>query len=137
MSQPQKKTNYVNVNLKILKGIFVNHAVPIVVPKKWAESVGIISDGEGNLLLLNIKILSEVFANESFPIPVSRKWLEGLHITIEKEAEPIQVEQTEFSIKPVDSFSIPKIEDNGQEEDGEEDGEERGESGAVKFSFGS
>jgi hypothetical protein len=134
--QPQKKSNYVNVNLTILKGIFANPAIPVVCPKKWAESVGIVTEEEnGNLIFLSINILEQVFANDLFPIPVSRKWLEGLHITIDVETKPIVVQPAAFSINPAPNFSLPTLDEEPETPvvPAVEEKEEYQPSGAVTF----
>lgn len=111
MSQPaEKKSNYVNVNLRILNDIFASKQIPVKCPRKWAESIGVVTvGGEGNLVLLNIQILEGVFSNQEAPIQVSRRWLEDLNITIQKEAKPIVVREAEFSVRPVDDFVIPDL----------------------------
>tara|TARA_R110000764_G_scaffold43572_2_gene97924 strand:- start:1069 stop:1605 length:537 start_codon:yes stop_codon:yes gene_type:complete len=150
MNQPAaKKSNYVNVNLNILNGIFANKSIPIVCGKKWCEIVGIVpSKDSGQLILLSIDILEKVFADKTFAIPVSRRWLESLYITIEVEAAPIVIDQASFSVAPVATFDIPdlgevkeeekKVDDSpsgavsfGETE--EEETEEAGPSGAVSF----
>lgn len=122
MNQPQeKKSNYVNVNLNILKSIFANHDIPVVCPKKWSETVGISVNSDGsNLVLLSINILEGVFANNNLPIPVSRKWLETLYVTIGSEVAPIQIEPASYSVSPVNGCVIPDLSEATSEESVEE-----------------
>jgi len=127
-----KKTNYVNVNLRILNGIFANKLIPIPTSKKWASTVGIIteeSSKKGNLILVNIETFERVFKDPEFPIQVTRRWLEDLNITIEVEAKPLMAEEASLSIAPVGSFSIGEV----KGEEGLEAHEESAPSGAVTF----